>query len=89
MMVAHRLLEEVGVPTLLRVGPYRFLIHSREHLPPHVHVRSNDGEATFTLFPVELHDSKGYTRRQIREIYEAVLVNQHEFLRRWYEHFSQ
>jgi hypothetical protein len=45
MMVARRPGREVGVPTLLRIGPYRFTIHSNDHAPPHVHVTSADGGA--------------------------------------------
>lgn len=77
------------MPTVLRSGPYRFLFHSREHDPPHIHVESSDGKAVFALSPVESSDSTGYTRREVREIHQIVLIHRRAFLRRWYEHFEQ
>jgi len=77
------------VPTLLRIGPYRFLFHSREHDPPHIHVESSSGKAVVTLTPIRMTDSKGYTRRETRQIYETVLIHRRAFLDRWHEHFEQ
>jgi hypothetical protein len=35
------------MPTVLRIGPYRFFFYSNEgHEPPHIHVESADGEAS-------------------------------------------
>jgi hypothetical protein len=81
--------REVGVPTLLRIGPHRFHFHSREHDPPHIHVESSSGKAVFALTPIKLTDSKGYTRRETRQIHEIVLVHRRAFLDRWHEHFAQ
>ena len=86
---SRRLPLEVGVPTLLHVGPYRFLFHSREHDPPHVHVTSPGARAVAILEPMSLLRAKGYTARQRHEIERLVLVNQAEFLRRWHEHFDR
>lgn len=76
------------MPTLLRIGPYRFRIHSNDHPPPHVHVQSADGEAAFTLAPVEYRDSRGYTRRRLAQIEEMVRAHEPEFLRHWHEQFD-
>lgn len=37
------------MPTILDLFGLLFLIYTREHQPPHVHVRSNDGEAKFKV----------------------------------------
>ncbi len=60
------------MPTIPRVGTYRFYFHSREHDPPHVHVSSPDGEAAFDLDPVGRRGSSGYTRRDLTQIEEIV-----------------
>src|SRR3972149_9013249 len=89
MMAARRPIREVGVPTVHRFGPYRFLFHSREHDPPHIPVESAGGKAVFALSPVELSNSTGYTRRETHEIHQIVLTHRHAFLRRWHEYFKQ
>jgi len=89
MMAARRPIREVGVPTVFRSGPYRFHFHSREHDPPHIHVESPSGRAAFTLTPLKLSDSRGYTRRETHEIHQIVLTHRHAFPRRWHEHFKQ
>jgi len=43
------------MPTVLRIGPYRFHFYSREGTePPHIHVARDDFEAKFWLQPVGL-----------------------------------
>ena len=87
MMAARRTIREVGVPTLLRSGPYRFFFHSQEHDPPHVHVEFADGSAVFNLTTAGSKRAKGYTRHLAR-IEEIVTKHEAEFLRRWYEYFD-
>lgn len=89
MMGAPPASREVGVPTIHRLGPYRFYFWSREHEPPHVHVRSPDGAAVFGLDPVRLQRANGYTPRKVREIEEQVIIHRAEFLDRWHEYFDR
>ncbi len=57
------------MPTVLRIGPYRFHFYSREGLePPHIHVARDDFEATFWLTPVALATSHGFRESELREI---------------------
>lgn len=72
-----------------RTVPYRFTIHSNDHAPPHVHLKSADGGAAFTLAPVGYRDGWGYTRRQLTRIEEVVRAHEEEFLRRWHDHFGE
>jgi len=46
------------MPTVLRVGPYRFFFYAgdREE-PPHVHVERDDNIAKFWLDPIRLKSS--------------------------------
>lgn len=89
MMDARRSLDEVGVPTLLRIGPYRFHFYAGDHAPPHVHVTAPGGRAAYSLAPVDLVGSSRYTRQELRVIHRLVVIHRIEFLRRWYEHFDQ
>ena len=89
MMALRRSFREVGVPTILRSGPYRFHFYSHEHEPPHVHIASADGTAVVRLAPVVIKRAIGYTRRQVTEIEEMVIRHEAEFLRRWHDYFAR
>lgn len=44
-----------SMPTVLRMGRYRFYFFSNEgEEPPHIHVKSGGEEAKFWLDPIEL-----------------------------------
>jgi uncharacterized protein DUF4160 len=47
------------MPTVLRVGPYRFFFYASDRAEPvHVHVEGGDGSAKFWLAPVRLHATR-------------------------------
>jgi len=47
------------MPTVLRVGPYRFFFYAGDRdEPPHVHVERNDKVAKFWLDPIRLHKER-------------------------------
>ena len=55
------------MPTVMRIGPYRFHFYSREaNEPPHIHVESVENYAKFRLDPVALADSVGYNAGESR-----------------------
>jgi len=57
------------MPTVLRIGPYRFHFYSREgNEPPHIHVTRDDLEAKFWLRPVDLAANLGYSASELRDI---------------------
>jgi hypothetical protein len=77
------------MPTVLRVGRFRFFFYSNEGLePPHVHIRAGEDEAKFWLNPIALAASHGFNGRELSDIER--LVEQHlvEFLEAWDEHFG-
>src|SRR3989304_2044126 len=52
------------MPTVLRVGPYRFFFFAADRDEPHhVHVEREDKIAKFWLDPVRLQTSGGFSRR--------------------------
>lgn len=80
------------MPTIHRLGPYRFLFYSNENRasrePPHIHVISADGEADFWLSPVSLRRAWRYTPREIERIRRIVTGSREMLLRRWNEFFD-
>jgi len=54
------------MPTIMRIGPYRFFFYSNEKgEPPHVHVDYLDGNAKFWLEPILLASNKGNTSHKV------------------------
>lgn len=61
------------MPTVLRIGPYRFHFYSREgREPPHIHVAREDREAKFWLRPVSLAVNYGYSVAELHDIQRLV-----------------
>ena len=77
------------MPTLLRVGPYRFFIYSGDRdEPPHVHVEREGDVAKFWLDPIRLESSGGFSRNELRRIGQHVQDNRDVLLRGWNEFFG-
>lgn len=77
------------VPTVARLGPYRFFFFSDETLePPHVHVQSGDALAKFWLDPVALSSSRGFAAHELRRIRSTIEERRVEFEDAWNEFFS-
>jgi hypothetical protein len=77
------------MPTVLRVGPYRFYFYSQGGVePPHIHVERDRNRAKFWLDPVRLHDSGGYRGPELGRV--AALVREHrsQLLGAWNEFFG-
>jgi hypothetical protein len=77
------------MPTVLRVGPYRFFFYAGDGgEPPHVHVERDDCEAKFWLDPIRLERSGGFSRKEINRVQELIEANQHLLLESWNEFFG-
>ncbi len=77
------------MPTVLKLGPYRFFFVSLDYgEPPHIHVRRENNVAKFWLDPVALQRTGGFSRSELNAI--AKLVDEHRarFLESWYEFFG-
>jgi len=78
------------MPTILRIGPYRFFFYATDSgEPPHVHVEREDHKAKFWLNPVMLQNSGGFNRTEINRIQRLVEEHEEELLRGWNEYFSE
>ena len=61
------------MPTVMRVGSYRFHFYSREgNEPPHIHVARDDFEAKFWLRPVALAANLGFGNADLRDMHRLV-----------------
>jgi hypothetical protein len=78
------------MPTVLRVGRYRFYFFSNEgREPPHIHVIAGEDEAKYWLDPVQIAGNYGFNGRELSEIERLVVQHRAEFLEAWNEHFSE
>jgi hypothetical protein len=77
------------MPTVLRIGPYRFYFYSHEaHEPPHVHVDRDDLSAKFWLQPVALARNFGFPPKDLRRIQKRVMERHTALLEAWHGYFG-
>ena len=77
------------MPTVMRIGPYRFFFYSNEGFEPrHIHVKSGDGEAKFWLEPIELAWNRGYNQRQLGQIRAYIEAHWSTLVNAWIEFFG-
>lgn len=77
------------MPTVLRIGPYRFHFYSDEYLePPHIHIETPDGECKFWLDPVRLARNKGVSAQIVRDLEKLVFEHQ-QLLKEKYDEFHK
>ena len=77
------------MPTVLRIGGFRFYFYSHEpNEPPHVHV--DRGEATIKVWleSLEVAKSRGFRAHEIGGIVALVDANRALLLEAWHEYFS-
>jgi hypothetical protein len=64
------------MPTVMRIGPYRFHFYSREeNEPPHIHVARDDMEAKFWLRPISLAYNHKFPKAELSRIEKLVEEN--------------
>ena len=77
------------MPTVLRVGPYRFFFYSGDRdEPPPVHVEREDNVAKFWLQPVRIQRSGGFKRNEINTINRLVEEHEELLLGKWHDFFT-
>jgi hypothetical protein len=77
------------MPTVIRIGRFRFYFFSNEREePPHIHVKAAEDEAKFWLDPAELASNFGFSSSELNEIGRLVQDNERLFLEAWNEHFG-
>jgi hypothetical protein len=77
------------VPTILRIGPYRFFFYSNENNEPaHIHVQRERALAKFWLSPVALASSAGFPASELTKLSTLVQENAATFTEAWNEFFG-
>jgi hypothetical protein len=79
--------DEAIMPTILRIGSFRFHFYSDEgNEPPHIHVRTPEGECKFWLEPVALARNRNVPPHNLREIERIVFEYKQLFIDKYNEH---
>lgn len=77
------------MPTVLKIGPYRFFFFSNENgEPAHIHIQRDKMLAKFWLKPVSLASSVRFSPKELRKLEQIVSENRPLFLESWNEYFS-
>ena len=77
------------MPTLLRIGAFRFYFYSHEpNEPPHVHVHRGDATIKIWLGSLEVAKSRGFRAYEIGAIVAMVTDHRQEFTEAWHGHFD-
>ena len=77
------------MPTVLRIGRFRFFFYSNEGLePPHIHVEDAEKVAKYWLQPVELASNHGFRSHELTEIRVLTMEYCEQFLEAWNGYFG-
>ncbi len=77
------------MPTVLRVGPYRFFFYAGDKdEPEHVHVERGDSVAKVWLDPIRLENSGHFPRAELGVVLQAVRENRETLLKAWHDYFE-
>ena len=77
------------MPTILRVGRYRFGFFSNEsEEPAHVHIKAGGDQAKFWLDPIELASNYGFNVHELNDIQQIIEQYQTQLVEAWNEYFG-
>lgn len=72
------------MPTVLRIGPYRFFFYSNENSEPaHIHIQREGMLAKFWLQPVALASSTRFSAKELRQLQSMVIEHKDTLLEAW------
>ncbi len=79
------------MPTVLRIGPYRFLFYSLDAgEPAHVHVKRDRAEAKLWLDPiVRLEWQRGFSDHELKFIRRLIEEHREFLLKEWNDYFNR
>ena len=78
------------MPTLLRIGAFRFYSYSHEpNEPPHVHVDRGEAAIKIWLDSLTVAKSRGFRAHEIGGIVAMADEHRAVFLERWHDFFGQ
>ena len=75
------------MPTVLTVGPYRFVFFSSDRQEPvHIHVKRDRLVAKFWLDPIALATNRGVPSHELRQIERLAVENRDLLIEAWHEY---
>jgi len=86
--------EVQEIPTVLRVGPYRFYFFSNEQTakgrtePPHVHVKAGSKQGKIWLTPVRVARQGQFSDKEMNDIVNIVKANHTQIVEGWHDYFG-
>lgn len=77
------------MPTVLRIGSYRFFFFAGDkNEKAHVHIEKDNKIAKFWLNPVRLENSGRFNRYEINYLFKVVVEYNEHLIRSWNEYFN-
>jgi hypothetical protein len=77
------------MPTVLTIGPYRFVFFSSDRGEPvHIHVKRDRYVAKFWLEPIELAKNLGFADHEVNGIERLVTEHSEFLIEAWHEYFG-
>lgn len=78
------------MPTILRIGPYRFFFYAGDRDEPiHIHVEREEKVAKFWVDPSRLENSGGFGRSELSKIQKMVSEHQETIFEAWHDYFGR
>ena len=77
------------MPTVLRIGSFRFFFYSNKNSEPaYIHIQRERMLAKFWLEPVAFASSCRFSPKELRKLQLLVIEHRETFIGAWNEHFS-
>ena len=77
------------MPTIVRVGQYRFFFYSEEgNEDPHLHIEAAEKRAKFWVEAKKFAWNDGFRSGELKEIEQIISDNINSILEAWYEFFA-
>ena len=75
------------MPTVLRIGPYRFFFYSGDREEPrHVHVERESNRGKFWLDPVALSRNEGFRPHDLNQVRALIVIHRQRITEAWHDH---
>ena len=76
------------MPELFRFFGIRFFFFSNEHLPIHVHIKNADGDAKFSIKPIQLIENNGIKNKDLIIAEGIIEENEDIIVHHWNDYFK-
>ena len=74
------------MPTVIRLGRFRFVIYPQDHGPAHVHVIGAGAEAKFVIETSECLAVYGFSQKTVKMLGNVVAKNKDLLMETWEEY---